>query len=823
MISYKSKIKIKEILNQIVLFTSISNIGLSIVLNYLLDFDLIEQNIAIEQYDFKIMIFLSVVVIVSHIAIHLDKKFLCKLCMSYVVYLIVSYSLLFTQNLNNETFYIFDYKNNNFFEIGSFSLISILITISYLIRFIIKRNNYNNINNKSIFRINKSNLVLSLVVVLIVLHDSKLLEKLSLSLNLSTVQNINQVIISLAYKLPMIIFTLVLITYTFWNALIGIKYNKSTLSLAVVSSFLFALIFNFTIQYGIKVDSDYLGEYIFSGATLFQIILLVLFFLIFYFILNNYWLSTLMIIFFGTAITLANGIKFAMRSEPLLITDFSMINQLDLIFSFLDSKILILTVVLIVFVTVAYFFLKKRYLRGKIFKSLKIRFILTLSIFSIIWNIFNIFLNQEGGRIHDNIPVLSRLNNGKNIAFEGHARSAQYQSLIYVWVKQLTKPIMEKPDNYSQESIKRIVDKYKHRAMEINENRDRNIEDQTLIFILSESLADPLRIEGVTLTEDVMTNIKAIQKDTTSGLMKSDTYGGGTANIEIQTILGLPFYNLSNSIAIYNVEVIPKMSILPSISDQYLPRNREVIHLGGTQLYSRADVYNRLGFQTFIADDLNATQPFENIKYGGYPSDASTYKNILESIDIGESQFFSVITYQNHIPFTMDEPASISGIGEGFTEIENSRLTNYARLVYETDIVTQEFLDKLKELDKEITVVFYGDHLPGIYPQSAFDNNPESQYLTDYFIWSNKKNQKKEYSILNSSDMPAAVFSHTNSKVSPYYALLTDVLENASVNKQALTDSERQIANDLKNIQYDLTAGNSYLKKYDEFFAIVLK
>ncbi|MBY8968637.1 hypothetical protein KHP57_23395, partial [Algiphilus sp. NNCM1] len=42
-------------------------------------------------------------------------------------------------------------------------------------------------------------------------------------------------------------------------------------------------------------------------------------------------------------------------------------------------------------------------------------------------------------------------------------------------------------------------------------------------------------------------------------------------------------------------------------------------------------------------------------------------------------------------------------------------------------------------IDKPITVVFYGDHLPGIYSSaSEDDNNSLALHLTDYFIWSNK-------------------------------------------------------------------------------------
>ncbi|HEL1558078.1 TPA: LTA synthase family protein, partial [Streptococcus suis] len=457
---------------------------------------------------------------------------------------------------------------------------------------------------------------------------------------------------------------------------------------------------------------------------------------------------------------------------------------------------------------------------GRIIISIRKQFVLIFLTFSILSGIYGIFKHQDNGYISNGIPVLSKINNGKNITFEGHTRSARYQSLMFVWMKQLTRTLMEKPENYSRKTIEDLVTKYQNRAEEINSTREQNISDETVIFILSESLANPNRIEGVTLTEDILKNIDMIKTTTTSGLMKSDNYGGGTANMESQALIGLPFYNLSNSISIYNVEVVPKMSIIPSISDSYLKQNKYVIHLGGTQLYSRADVYRRLNFGTFIATDSNATEPTVYEKYGGYPSDESTYQNILDQIDVSQSQFFSVITYQNHIPWTIDEPEYITGSGIGFSDLENSRLTNYARLVYKTDIVTKEFLDKLSKIDKDITVVFYGDHLPGLYPVSAFENDPENQYLTDYFIWSNDSNTKLEFPIVNSTDLPAALLAHTNSKVSPYYALLTDVLENASVDKNALTNEQLEIATDLKLVEYDLISGKSYLKNYSYFFQV---
>lgn len=52
------------------------------------------------------------------------------------------------------------------------------------------------------------------------------------------------------------------------------------------------------------------------------------------------------------------------------------------------------------------------------------------------------------------------------------------------------------------------------------------------------------------------------------------------------------------------------------------------------------------------------------------------------------------------------------------------------------------------------------------------------------------------------------------------YALLTNVLENASVDKKKLTSEQQAIANDLKLVQYDITIGKGYLKNYQSFFEI---
>lgn len=388
------------------------------------------------------------------------------------------------------------------------------------------------------------------------------------------------------------------------------------------------------------------------------------------------------------------------------------------------------------------------------------------------------------------------------------------KSNSYVWFSQLTSELMYKPDKYSKSSMEKIEEKYRLKSIDINKSRNQFISEHTVIYVLSESFSDPSRIEKVQVSSNPVKKIQEIKKNTTSGLMKSDGYGGGTANMEFQTLTGLPMYNLSPSISILYTQVAPKMKYFPSISNYFDPRNRDVIHIASPSNYSRNVIYGNLKFNKFIHYGNKGNKGYN---VGGNYSDDSTYRLIEENLN-KNSQFFSVITMQNHTPWTEQNPIDMSASYPGFSDGQNKSLSSYMRMLSQTDTATQSFLESLSKIDKKITVVFYGDHLPGLYPESAFKNNPESQYQTDYFIWSNFDAPKLNYPLVNSSDFSAMVFEQTNSKVSPYYALLTEVLKKASVDKKALEGEAQEIAEDLKMVEYDLISGKGYLSK--DFFKV---
>ena len=737
----------------------------------------------------------------------------------YCLFLAGSYFAKMTLNLNNEDFEWT--KFHGFWDTNFIPCFLILLLLIFVFKMIASKKllniNFFNFeykkNSKLYFHI------LSQFATMFIVTSNQFVQSF-LSNKLFAVSDIKKVPYAgqlFWYSLGMYLF-FSLITY---SAVKGIAYlceNKPTPALALSTSFLLAFVFNYSIQAGITDQGSWYGYYIASGATIFQIVFIAICFLFIYVLINRYLLATIINVIIGVLISYINIVKFSARNEPLLLSDLYWMGDIGFFKNYVDDNTLLVALTLIAWVIFALYYFRKSCLPGKIYKNLKLRLTLIATIILSFVTVLTVFSNEEDGRIPDKIPVLSAVYNLYDVNWLGTSANARFQSLSFIWLKQLTISDMEKPKGYTQDKIDEIYKKYTKIADEINTTRTENISDLTVIFILSESLSDPSRIPGISLSAPVLPQIQQIQAGTTSGLMKSDGYGGGTANMEFQSLTGLPMYNFNDMISILYTEIVPDMNYMPSISNAFAPKNRIAIHLSDATHYARNTVYAKLKFNKFIARSGSDTIADEVEIFGGYPSDKSTYDNILSEIDTNKNQFFSVMTMQNHGMWSETDFSDITASGEGLTSDQNASLTNYARLLSYTDSSTAEFLQKLEGIDKKITVVFYGDHLPGLYPQTMFNDNPELQYLTDYFIWSNHGTTKDYYPLVNSSDFPAELLAHTNSRVSPYYALLTEVLNKASVDKDKLDSDGKQIANDLKMIQYDLTEGENYINNYKYFF-----
>lgn len=435
---------------------------------------------------------------------------------------------------------------------------------------------------------------------------------------------------------------------------------------------------------------------------------------------------------------------------------------------------------------------------------------------------------------------------------------AQRNGPLVAFTRQLNPKIMDKPSNYSEEAMKKVAARYQKEAETINASRTNNLTDSTVVYVLSESFSDPSRVPGLKTNKDSMPNIRKIKAGTTSGLMLSSGYGGGTANLEYMGLSGLSMANFESSLSSPYQQLVPSQHWTPTINQLWgAPVNSLGYHPYESSMYSRATNYKKFGFShfyTLTGPDVIKYQ--DKIDESPYVSDKSSYDSALEGIKSGKTnKFIQIITMQNHMPYhewyENNDYTAESTTGTPLGDDEQQSIETYQKGVEITDQATQEFLNELDALDKPVTVVFYGDHLPGIYSSaSEDDNNSLALHLTDYFIWSNKAsssqgNKASDAAYSSPNFFVAQAADHMNAKVSPYLAFLTEMhskiaaMEPPVVNKiqgwdripegqniyldqngnPMSTDDfdkeTKQLLADYKLIQYDITAGKNYLKDTD--------
>ena len=435
---------------------------------------------------------------------------------------------------------------------------------------------------------------------------------------------------------------------------------------------------------------------------------------------------------------------------------------------------------------------------------------------------------------------------------------AQRNGPLVAFTRQLNPKIMDKPSNYSEETMKKVAARYQKEAETINASRTNNLTDSTVVYVLSESFSDPSRVPGLKTNKDSMPNIRKIKAGTTSGLMLSSGYGGGTANLEYMGLSGLSMANFESSLSSPYQQLVPSQHWTPTINQLWgAPVNSLGYHSYESSMYSRATNYKKFGFShfyTLTGPDVIKYQ--DKIDESPYVSDKSSYDSALEGIKSGKTnKFIQIITMQNHMPYhewyENNDYTAESTTGTPLGDDEQQSIETYQKGVEITDQATQEFLNELDALDKPVTVVFYGDHLPGIYSSASEDNNNSlALHLTDYFIWSNKAsssqgNKASDAAYSSPNFFVAQAADHMNAKVSPYLAFLTEMhskiaaMEPPVVNKiqgwdripegqniyldqngnPMSTDDfdkeTKQLLADYKLIQYDITAGKNYLKDTD--------
>lgn len=583
-------------------------------------------------------------------------------------------------------------------------------------------------------------------------------------------------------------------------------------------------------------------------------------------ILNRFWVASAI---FGTVMTVfavANHIKIESRNEPVIPADLNFITggNAGELTSFIPNSSQALVdgavagVICFVAICIVMQFLDGRnavipchwlhpFASVKNFAGTITRILAaalsTALVFSFVWGLgadswATKFAHNLSDRPQPWNPIADATSNGPAINFLQLAHTK----------------IMDKPEDYSEETMTKIAKKYSKEADSINQSRTTNLTDNTVIMVLSETFSDPTRVPGVSFAEDPMPNIRQIKSETTSGLMLSPGYGGGTANIEYQALTGLSMANYSDTLSIAYQQLVPGQKWDQSLNQLWNEKNGEdssvAFHAYNRGMYFRDINYKKFGFSKFYATDgtpkLTDLHPIDS---AWYSSDESFYSQVLKQVQSSDSnKFYQVVTIQNHMPYEedlyTDNQFKELDTSENLQENERLNIETYTKGLNYTDQSTLDFLNQLNDINRPITVIFYGDHLPGIYSTAYSDSdNILGLHETDYFIWSNNassaagtKLDDASSAYTSSNYFSTQLASHLNAKVSPYLAFLTEMHQaisamsvpsaaggsseepvylnaaGARMSEKDLSEEAKTLLHDYKLIQYDMSAGKNYLK-----------
>ena len=376
-----------------------------------------------------------------------------------------------------------------------------------------------------------------------------------------------------------------------------------------------------------------------------------------------------------------------------------------------------------------------------------------------------------------------------NIAF-----AYEDYGLPYCFMASLFNTGINEPNDYSEETIARIS---KDGEITKNESDEPEEDLPNILFVQLESYFDVEEAEFFTTSKDACPNLHEMYDKYSSGYFKVPSVGAGTANTEFEVLTGMNLRYFGPGE--YPYKTILKETPCESAATalESLGYGTHALHNNGGNFYSRARVFNNMGFDSFTSKEfMNILQLTEN----GWSKDDILIDHIVDAMDSTQQQdFVFTISVQGHGDYPEEKVIENPEITvEG---IEDEALKNkweyYVNQVYEMDKFAGDLVDAVEKRGEPTVVVFYGDHLPTM-GLKAEDLKGRYLYNTNYVIWDNIGLEKEDRNI-------------------PSYQIMADVFDRLGIHSGTVFNyhqERRQTKNylaDLELLQYDILYGDQYV------------
>lgn len=376
-----------------------------------------------------------------------------------------------------------------------------------------------------------------------------------------------------------------------------------------------------------------------------------------------------------------------------------------------------------------------------------------------------------------------------NIAF-----AYEDYGLPYCFSASLFNTGISEPNGYTKKAMAKI-----DKDGELNQTAASRSSDElpNIIVVQLESYFDVANAEFFTTSEDACPNLHNLYQNYSNGYFKVPSVGAGTANTEFEVLTGMNLRYFGPGEYPYKTysKKHPTESAATALAS--LGYGTHALHDNTGNFYSRANVFNNMGFDTFTSKEfMNVLQTTEN----GWAKDEILTHHIMEAMDTTKQEdFVFTVSVQGHGNYP--ETQVIENPKIKVEGIEDEALKNkweyYVNQVYEMDQFVGDLIKAVEERNEPSVVVFYGDHLPTM-GLKAEDLKSRYLYNTNYVIWDNIGLQKQDKNI-------------------PAYQLMSEVLNRLDIHSGTVFNYHQQrkgtknYLSDLELLQYDILYGKQYV------------
>lgn len=328
--------------------------------------------------------------------------------------------------------------------------------------------------------------------------------------------------------------------------------------------------------------------------------------------------------------------------------------------------------------------------------------------------------------------------NAISTTFGNLAEAYEEYGFAYCFSCSIVDTGIDKPDDYSEEAMDKIIDKIGDPAQ--TEGNDSTSPEEAVkpnvIMVQLESFFDPENLTDMSFSQEPVPVFRQLKENYSSGYLTVPALGAGTANTEFEILTGM-------STDFFGPGEYPFKTVLKSSVSESIPYNlRELgysshaIHNHTSTFYGRNTVYSNLGFDSFSGIEYMNSLQYTPM---GWAKDNVLTSEIMKALSSSTKQdFVFTVSVQAHGRYPSDvkddsQTINVSGI-DG--EARKAQFEYYLTQIQGTDAFIGDLIKALESYNEPVVLVLYGDHLPslGITDDELVNG---SVYQTEYVIWDN--------------------------------------------------------------------------------------